>query len=47
MQIKTKYVSISVNEDELLHLTEEERDLLLDELVKDALEISVSGEWFN
>lgn len=37
MQIKTRYLSISINEEDLLHLTGEERDRLMDEMVKQAL----------
>jgi hypothetical protein len=47
MQIKTKYVSIAVNEEDLSHLTEEERDLFLDELVKNALGQAMDGDWLS
>ncbi|MFZ3589017.1 hypothetical protein ACOI1C_06965 [Bacillus sp. DJP31] len=47
MQIKTKFVSFSVNDEDLLHLSEEERNLYLDELVKKALSTTFLGEWFD
>jgi hypothetical protein len=46
MQIKTKFVTISVNEEDLSHLSEEEREHYLDEVVKTAVSHYFSDEWF-
>jgi hypothetical protein len=47
MQIKTKFATITVNEDELSHLSEEEREHYLDEVVKAAVGHYFSDEWFD
>jgi hypothetical protein len=47
MQIKTKFLNVSVNEDELTTLTEEELDRFLDDVVMDAVFHYFTENWFE
>ncbi|MBM6616707.1 hypothetical protein [Bacillus suaedaesalsae] len=47
MQIKTKYLSISIDEEDFMHLSDEERECLIDEMVKSTLGKQLADELFG
>ncbi|WP_246944369.1 hypothetical protein [Bacillus pinisoli] len=47
MQMKTSFMNVSVNEEDLIKLTEEELDRYLDDIVMDAVFQYFTDDWFE